>query len=101
MPGTESGVVLATKLAADLGLPGNPVEYIKAMTEEPAMHEALKEAGLRYLRGETVSTPEDAVAFCRENGFECAVVKPVRGAASQGLFYVMILMKSRRQYQRL
>ncbi len=86
VPGTESGVVLATKLAADLGLPGNPVEYIKAMTEKPAMHEALKDAGLRYLRGKTVSTPEDAVAFCRENGFECAVVKPVRGAASQGLF---------------
>jgi len=86
VPGTESGVVLATKLAADLGLPGNPVEYIKAMTEKPAMHEALKNAGLRYLHGRTVSTPEEAIDFCKENGFVCAVVKPVRGAASQGLF---------------
>ena len=68
--GADSGMVLATKLAADLNLPGNPVEYLDAMTKKNAMHEALKQAGLRYILGKTVSSPEEALAFCRENSLD-------------------------------
>ena len=84
--GADSGMVLATKLAADLNLPGNPVEYLDAMTKKNAMHEALKQAGLRYILGKTVSSPEEALAFCRENSLDCAVIKPLQSAGSQGLF---------------
>ena len=84
--GADSGMVLATKLAAGLGLPGNPVEYLDAMTKKNAMHEALKQAGLRYILGRTVSSPEEALSFCQENSLDCAVIKPLQSAGSQGLF---------------
>ena len=84
--GADSGMILATKLAADLNLPGNPVEYLDAMTKKNAMHEALKQAGLRYILGRTVSSPEEALAFCQENSLDCAVIKPLQSAGSQGLF---------------
>ncbi|MCR4922396.1 MAG: ATP-grasp domain-containing protein [Lachnospiraceae bacterium] len=86
LPGTESGVVLANRLAYDLGLPCNDINYIEAMTQKNAMHEALKKAGIRYIRGKVVASSDEAVSFCRENGFEKAVVKPVQSAGSSGLF---------------
>ena len=84
--GADTGVVLANRLTADLGLPGNPVEYLDAMTRKDAMQEALKQAGLRHILGRTVSSPAEALAFCRENDLDCAVVKPLQSAASQGVF---------------
>ena len=84
--GTENGVILATRLAADLGLPGNPYENIEFMTRKDAMQEALKAAGMRYIRGRNVKTVEEALQFCRENGFETAVIKPRQSAGSQGVF---------------
>ena len=84
--GADTGVVLAARLAADLGLPGNPVEHLDAMTKKDAMHEALKQAGLRHILGQTVASPAEALAFCRENALDCAVIKPLQSAASQGVF---------------
>ncbi len=86
VPGFEGAVELATRLSEDLGLTGNPYKNIAAMTRKDAMHEALKNAGLRYIKGKTVTTSDEAEAFCNENGFTTAVVKPVRSASSQGLF---------------
>ncbi len=43
LPGTETGVILANRLAAALSLPGNPLEYLDAMTKKDQMHLALKE----------------------------------------------------------
>ena len=86
VPGSESGVVLATHLAYDLGLPGNSWENIDKMTKKDAMQEALKAAGIRYIKGELVKSPEEAVEFCKKNGFENAVVKTPHGAGSSGLY---------------
>jgi len=86
VPGAESGVELATHLAEDLGLPGNPVENLPKMTDKKAMHDALEKAGIRFIKGRIVKTPEEALAFCKENGFTSAVVKPVVSAASIGVF---------------
>ena len=86
MPGSESGVALANRLAADLGLPGNPISCLPAMTEKDAMQEALKQAGIRYIFGKNVSSPEEALAFCRENGLTTAVVKPIHSAGSVGVY---------------
>ena len=86
VPGSDTGVALCAMLSTDLGLPGNPASSIPAMTMKDAMHEALKKAGIRYIHGAKVKSSEEALAFCKENGFERAVVKPLHGAGSQGLF---------------
>ncbi len=86
LPGSESGVILANKLAYDLGLPCNDIRYLDAMVKKNAMHEALKEAGLRYIRGKVVSSAEEAVSYCKENGIDKAIVKPMQSAGSIGLF---------------
>ena len=84
--GSETGVVLCTRLSDDLQLPGNSAKYLDAMTKKDAMHLALKAAGIRYIRGEKVHSTEEALAFCRRNGLSTAVVKPLQSAGSQGLF---------------
>ena len=86
IPGSETGVNLATMLSDDLGLPGNSKENLGVMTRKDEMHLALKNAGIRYIRGERVHTPEEALQFCRDNGLTMAVVKPLRSAGSMGLF---------------
>lgn len=84
--GSEDGVILAVRLSEDLGLPGNEYKNIDSMTRKDAMQEALKQAGIRYIRGRNVRTAEEALQFCRENGFETAVIKPRQSAGSQGVF---------------
>lgn len=86
LPGAESGVLLANRLGEDLGLPSNPTVHLPAMTRKDGMHEALKAAGLRYIRGRKIKSPEEALAFCEEYGLDMAVVKPLQSASSQGLF---------------
>lgn len=84
--GSEFGVPYATRLAEDLGLPGNPVSQLKAMTEKDAMHQALKDAGLRYIRGRIISSVEEAESYYYELGNKEVVVKRVRGAGTQGVY---------------
>ncbi|MBR4573574.1 MAG: ATP-grasp domain-containing protein [Lachnospiraceae bacterium] len=84
--GSETGVVLATRLASSLDLPGNPVENIDMMTKKDAMHEALHQAGIRYIHGQKVHSVEEGMKYCRDNGYTCAVVKPLHSAGSQGVF---------------
>ncbi|MBO7348597.1 MAG: ATP-grasp domain-containing protein, partial [Spirochaetales bacterium] len=86
IPGSEFGVELATRLTSDLGLTGNSADRIKAMTEKDSMHQALKESGLRYIRGKVVTTEKEALEYYRELGQEDVVVKRVRGAGTQGVF---------------
>ena len=84
--GSEFGVPVATRLAADLGLPGNPVSAIRSMTEKDAMHNALKEKGLRYIRGRVVASEDEADSFFKTLGTDDVVVKRVRGAGTQGVY---------------
>jgi len=84
--GSEFGVPYATRLAEDLGLAGNPVKSLKAMTEKDAMHQALKEYGIRYIRGQVISSKEEAIKFYEELNTPHVVVKRVRGVATQGVY---------------
>ena len=84
--GSEFGVALAARLAEDLGLPGNPASNIDKMTRKDAMHRALKDHGIRSIRGKVVTSEAEAVEFMEELGKEDVVVKPMRGAASQGVY---------------
>ena len=86
IPGSEFGVDLATRLGSDLGLTGNSADRIKAMTEKDSMHQALKDNGLRYIRGKVVTSEEEAMKWYEELGVEDVVVKRVRGAGTQGVY---------------
>ena len=85
LPGSEFGVELATKLADDLGLWGNPSSIINAMVTKSGMHEALKAAGVRSIKGQIVHSVEEALKFCQENQLTRAVVKPLQSAGSVGV----------------
>ena len=80
--GCEEGVVLATKLSEDLGLLGNSVENIGAMTLKHEMHKRLAENGLRYIRGKVIKSVEEAIEFYDDESLNEVVVKPLRSAGS-------------------
>ena len=86
IPGGEYGVPLATCLASDLGLAGNPINRLKEMTEKDAMHAALRDKGLRYIRGKLIYSEEEALAYYNELGVEDVVVKRTRGGGTAGVF---------------
>ena len=85
IPGSERGVILATKLSNDLGLLSNPIENIDAMTLKDKMQEKIAEAGLRHIRGQVVSSVEEAIDYYDAEGFSEVVVKPVYSAGSVGV----------------
>ena len=88
IPGHEDGVVTATRLADDLGLPGTPFSNIDNMTKKSAMHKALKDAGLRYIRGEEVTSEEECLSFLERMGTEDVVLKHVHGSFSVGVHLI-------------
>lgn len=83
--GGEEGVIVGTRLANDLGLIGNSFENIQKMTRKSVMHRRLKELGLRYIRGETVSSWEDCLSFLEKTGVKDVVLKHDHGVASVGV----------------
>lgn len=85
LPGSEGGVILANRLGEDLGLKTNPSSIHDAMTKKNDMHNALKKAGIRYILGQVVSSPVEALEFCKKNKLNTAVVKPLESAGSQGV----------------
>ena len=85
IPGSERGVILATRLSNDLNLKCNPIENLDAMTLKDKMHERLAEKGLRHIRGCTVKSVEEAIEYYDNEGFEKVVIKPVYSAGSVGV----------------
>lgn len=81
LPGSEMSVELATNLANDLGLKSNNRENLTQMTRKDEMHKALKNAGLRYIKGKMVSTINEALDFYRKLGKD-VVLKPTHSAGS-------------------
>ena len=87
IPGSDFGVELATRLGSDLGLRGNKWANIGKMTKKSEMHQALADYGIRYIRGRIVNSVDEARAFYEELGTPHIVVKPTRGAATQGVLF--------------
>ncbi len=85
VPGSEEGVILATKLANDLDLLCNPIENIDAMTLKSEMHNRLAEHNVRFIRGKVVSSVDEAVDFYDGESLKEVVVKPVYSAGSVGV----------------
>lgn len=84
--GGDLGLELASKLSHDLGLPGHHVERLPYLRRKDKMHEALKDAGLRYIRGKVVSSVEEGIEYYENelNG-KSAIVKPLDGGGSVGV----------------
>ena len=83
--GSEFGVELATHLASDLGLPGNPWSIIGKMTRKNEMHQALADHGVRAIRGRLIRSEAEAEAFYKELGTTHIVIKRARSAATLGV----------------
>lgn len=88
IPGGEEGVITGTRLANDLGMVGNSYSNIVNMTRKSLMHQSLKKAGLRHIRGTEVKSREDCLRFLKETGTEDVVLKHDHGAASVGVHLV-------------
>lgn len=84
--GGDLGIELTTRLAQDLGLPGNKVERLPYMCKKDMMHEALKEAGIRYIHGQVVNSVEEGLAYFHDTlKGKPAIVKPLCGGGSVGV----------------
>ena len=82
LPGSERGVILASKLSHELGLLCNPIENLDALTFKDKMQEKIAEAGLRSIKGKRVTSLEEALEFYDCEGLKEVVVKPVYSASS-------------------
>lgn len=80
--GNERGVILAAKLTHELGLLGNSIENLDAMTLKNEMHNRLAERGLRSIKGKVVHSIDDAVEFYDSENLKEVVIKPTYSAGS-------------------
>jgi len=85
VPGTEDGVILATKLANDLNLLCNPIENIDAITLKNEMQNRLVKNNLRSIKGQVVRSLDEAIEYYDKENLKEVVVKPVYSAASVGV----------------
>lgn len=85
IPGSDLGIIWATKMAHELGLPGNNPDIIEKMISKKKMQEALEEANLRHIRSKAISSFEEAREFASELGSSKVVIKPSIGRASIGV----------------
>ena len=85
VPGTEDGVILATKLANDLNLLCNPIENIDAFTFKNEMQNRLAEKNLRSIKGKVIRSLDEAIEYYDSENLKEVVVKPAYGAASVGV----------------
>ena len=82
LPGNERGVHLATKLTHELGLMGNSIENLDAMTLKDEMQNRLAQRGLRSIKGKIVHNLDEALEFYDNENLSEVVIKPQYSAAS-------------------
>ena len=85
VPGTEDGVILATKLANDLNLLCNPIENIDAITLKNEMQNRLAKNKSAFNQGQVVRSLDEAIEYYDKENLKEVVVKPVYSAASVGV----------------
>ncbi len=82
LPASEAGVRLATKLTHELGLVGNSIENLDAMTLKHEMHNRLAQKGIRSIKGKIVHSLEEVLDFYDSESLKEVVLKPIYSAAS-------------------
>ena len=85
IPGSDGGIIWATKMAHDLGLPGNDPKNLKKMIDKQYMQEALKKANIRYIKSQFVNSFKEAKEFVAKLDKPDVVVKPSVGQATIGV----------------
>lgn len=85
IPGSDSGVIWATKLAHDLGLPGNNPKNLKKMIDKQYMQDALKEANVRYIKSQFINSFDEAKEFVSKLDNPQVVIKPSIGQGTIGV----------------
>lgn len=84
--GTETGVELADRLAAALGLPNHNRPATSALRRDKlAMQQALAAAGVPAAWHAPAGTPQQARAAARAHGGLPVIVKPLRSAGTDGV----------------
>ena len=63
IPASDAGIIWATKMAHDLGLLGNDPKNLKKMIDKQSMQDALKEANIRYIKSQFISSYDEAKEF--------------------------------------
>lgn len=84
MPGTESGVILAEKLANALSLPCNDINLVMARRDKYYMQKRLEEQGVCCIKSQLVHTSREAIDWYRTNAMEKVVMKPRMDAGGIG-----------------
>lgn len=74
----------AAYVAEKMGLPGNPYESVKLLTEKDLFRKFLKEHGLNCPKAQGFTTYEDALAAIHQFQFP-VMVKPVDSSGSKGV----------------
>lgn len=81
VPGFEYYVPLASRLAAELGLPGLPVGSVRAVRDKAVMLARAEESGLRVPAWTPAASEHEAVLAGAKIGYPC-VLKPVGSSGS-------------------
>ncbi|WBB77731.1 ATP-grasp domain-containing protein [Micromonospora sp. WMMD882] len=81
LPGTESGVLLADQLSAELGTPGNGMTRPASRRDKHEMVVALRDAGLAHAASLLSSDAEEIVEWAGANTGYPVVLKPVASSA--------------------
>ncbi|WP_406343425.1 ATP-grasp domain-containing protein [Streptomyces sp. NBC_00648] len=86
--GTDSGVALADRLAAALGLPRhNDPATSAARRDKQEMQRALAAAGVPAAWHAAVTTPEEAREVALRHGGAPVIVKPLRSGGTDGVLF--------------
>ncbi|MGW4286905.1 ATP-grasp domain-containing protein [Streptomyces sp. NPDC004673] len=85
--GTESGVLLADRLSAELGTPGNGMARPTARRDKYEMTRAVREAGLATAAGIATSSARELTRWARDHGSWPVVLKPRSSAGTDNVRY--------------
>lgn len=85
IPGSDAGLYMAMKLSNDLKLVSNSLSIYPSIAFKDKMHDALKRAGLRYIRSKKITTLKQASDFYKLLGQKHIVVKPHMGTSSNNV----------------
>lgn len=87
VPGSDYGVELAEDLTAAYSWPNNVLELREARVSKFAMQERLRTVGIPYIPSALVSSPDEIERLAEEFAEFPVVVKPSRGAGSDGVMF--------------
>lgn len=83
--GSDVGAELTDQLNTILGMRGNSSETTYKRHDKLAQQNALRDAGIRYIRSREIASVEEALDFYHELKKESVVIKPVSGGGSEGV----------------